>query len=252
VRRSGRVPRAVYDIPDFNNPMGTRMPLARRRALLDLAHAEGVLLFEDNPYGMFGYDGEPLPTLKSLDEHGVVIYLGSFSKTLYPGLRIGYLVLGQEVRGEDGRLSPLAVELSKVKSLTTVTTPPLLQAIVGSLQHLMAGKLPFYRENRDCMLARLEASFGADPALAGVRWNRPQGGFFLTLSLPFEFTEARLTACAADYGVIVCPMSFFSILGAAGGRNHEIRLSFSYVTPAEIAEGIARLARFIRDQVQAA
>src|SRR5947199_275928 len=67
VRRQGRVPRAVYDIPDFNNPMGTRMPLANRRALLELVHREGVLLFEDNPYGMFAYDGEPLPTLKSFD-----------------------------------------------------------------------------------------------------------------------------------------------------------------------------------------
>jgi len=262
VRQGGRVPRAVYDIPDFNNPMGTRMPLATRRALLDLARREGVLLFEDNPYGMFAYDGEPLPTLKALDEHGVVVYLGSFSKTLYPGLRIGYLVLGQEVRGVDGRpTTTLAAELSKVKSLTTVTTPPLLQAIVGgvlleeggSLKRLMADKLPFYRENRDRMLESLETHFGADPALAAtVRWNRPHGGFFLTLTLPFDFTEERLTACAAEYGVIVCPMSFFAIEGERGGRNREIRLSFSYVTPAKIEEGIARLARFVRDQVAAA
>ncbi|MEA2691812.1 MAG: (S)-3,5-dihydroxyphenylglycine transaminase [Acidobacteriota bacterium] len=258
VRRQGRVPRAVYDIPDFNNPMGTRMPLATRRALLDLVHHEGVLLFEDNPYGMFAYDGEPLPTLKSLDEHGDVVYLGSFSKTLYPGLRIGYLVADQEVNGADGKPSALAFELSKVKSLTTVTTPPLLQAIVGglllenggSLQGLMAEKLPSYRENRDHMLACLAERFGGDPALSpAVRWNRPEGGFFLTLSLPFDFTEERLTVCARDYGVIVCPMSFFSILGEKGGRNREIRLSFSYVTPAQIEEGIARLARFVRDVV---
>ncbi|HZF11226.1 MAG TPA: PLP-dependent aminotransferase family protein [Thermoanaerobaculia bacterium] len=262
VRRHGRVPRAVYDIPDFNNPLGTRMPLATRRALLDLVRREGVLFFEDNPYGMFAYDGEPLPTLKAMDEHRVVVYLGSFSKTFYPGLRIGYLVLGQEVQGRDGRPSTtLAAELSKVKSLTTVTTPPLLQAIVGgslleeggSLKRLMAGKLPFYRENRDRMLESLEAHFGADPALAAaVRWNRPHGGFFLTLTLPFDFTEERLTACAADYGVIVCPMSFFAIEGERGGFNREIRLSFSYVTPAEIEEGIARLSRFVRDQVAAA
>jgi (S)-3,5-dihydroxyphenylglycine transaminase len=259
VRRQGKVPRAVYDIPDFNNPMGTRMPLALRRALLDVVHREEVLLFEDNPYGMFAYDGAPLPTLKAMDEHGDVIYLGSFSKTLYPGLRIGYLVADQEVPGAaDGTPSPLAYELSKVKSLTTVTTPPLLQAIVGgillenggSLQGLMAAKLPTYRENRDRMLACLAERFDADPALAtAVRWNRPEGGFFLTLTLPFDFTEERLKVCARDYGVIVCPMSFFSILGADGGRNREIRLSFSYVTPPEIEEGIARLARFVHDTV---
>jgi (S)-3,5-dihydroxyphenylglycine transaminase len=258
VRRQGKVPRAVYDIPDFNNPMGTRMPLRVRRALLDVVHREGVLLFEDNPYGMFAYDGEPLPTLKAMDERGDVLYLGSFSKTLYPGLRIGYLVADQEVPAADGSPSPLAYELSKVKSLTTVTTPPLLQAVVGgmllenggSLQGLMAAKLPSYRENRDAMLACLEARFGADPALAAaVRWNRPEGGFFLTLTLPFDFTEERLTVCARDYGVIVCPMSFFSILGDQGGRNREIRLSFSYVTPAQIEDGVARLARFVHDTV---
>ena len=261
VRRQGKVPRAVYDIPDFNNPLGTRMPLAARRALLDIVHGEGVLLFEDNPYGRFAYDGEPERTLKALDERGDVIYLGSFSKTLYPGLRIGYLVADQEVpapEGTGGTPTALAYELSKVKSLTTVTTPPLLQAVVGgillenggSLKSLMAAKLPSYRENRDRMLACLEERFGTDPALARqVRWNRPEGGFFLTLTLPFDFTEERLTVCARDYGVIVCPMSFFSLLGEKGGRNREIRLSFSYVNPAEIEEGIARLARFVRDTV---
>jgi (S)-3,5-dihydroxyphenylglycine transaminase len=254
VRRQGRVPRALYDVPDFNNPLGTRMPLPARRALLDLVHREGLLLFEDNPYGSFAYDGAPLPTLKALDERGDVVYLGSYSKTLYPGLRIGYLVADQEVRGPDGALTPLAYELSKVKSLTTVTTPPLLQAIVGgeilahggSLAPLMAEKLPAYRERRDRMLAALERELGEAGEALGVRWNRPQGGFFLTLSLPFDFTEERLTACARDYGVVVCPMSFFSILGRDGGRNREIRLSFSYVTPEEIDTGIARLARFVR------
>jgi (S)-3,5-dihydroxyphenylglycine transaminase len=235
------------------------MPLATRRALLDLVHREGVLLFEDDPYGMFAYDTSPLPRLKALDERGDVIYIGSFAKTLYPGLRIGYLVVDQEVQGgdrRDGNPAALALELSKVKSLTTVTTPPLLQAVVGgillaqggSLAGLMAEKLPTYRARRDRMLASLEEHFGGDPALAAaVSWNRPEGGFFLNLTLPFEVTEARVTACARDYGVIVCPMSFFSVLGERGGRNREVRLSFSYVTPAEIERGIERLARFVRD-----
>ncbi|HTQ80456.1 MAG TPA: PLP-dependent aminotransferase family protein, partial [Thermoanaerobaculia bacterium] len=164
----------------------------------------------------------------------------------------------QEVLGADGKPTTLIFELSKVKSLTTITTPPLNQAIVGgillengcSLRRLTAPKVDFYRENRDRMLASLEAAFGGDPALAGVvHWNRPEGGFFLTLSLPFDLNDERLTICARDYGVIVCPMSFFSILGRAGGRNHEVRLAFSYVTPPDIEEGIARLARFVRSQV---
>lgn len=250
VRRSGRRPRALYDVPDFNNPLGTRMPLARRRALLELARAEDLLVFEDNPYGMFSYDGDPLPTLKSLDEHGVVIYMGSFSKTLFPGLRVGFLVADQTVVTADGRRVPLASELSKVKSLTTVTSPPLNQAIVGgillengcSLRPMMEEKLPFYRRNRDQMLASLEKHFAGFEG--AVRWNRPEGGFFMTLTLPFELGEAGVQACARDYGVIVCPMPFFAL---SPGREREVRLSFSYVTPEQIEEGIGRFARFVRE-----
>jgi (S)-3,5-dihydroxyphenylglycine transaminase len=253
VRRSGRRPRAVYDIPDFNNPLGTRMPLPARRELLRIAREQEVLIFEDNPYGMFAYDGDPLPTLKALDEDRVVIYMGSFSKTLYPGLRVGYLVADQEVvfgEGPRGRTS-LAAELSKVKSLTTVTSSPVVQAVVGaalldnggSLKRLVAGKLPFYRGNRDSMLAALERELGGLP---GVRWNRPEGGFFLTLNLPFDFDEECLQSCARDHGVIVCPMSFFSL---AGGREREVRLSFSYVTPEQIEEGIRRFAAFVKGRL---
>lgn len=250
-RRMGRRPRALYDIPDFNNPLGTRMPVAARRALLELAREQEMLIWEDNPYGMFSYDGPPLPTLKALDEQGVVIYMGSFSKTLYPGLRLGFLVADQQVLLPSGRRVPLAEELSKVKSLTTVNTSAVAQAIAGgllieaggSLRPLMAEKLPFYRANRDRMLACLEEELGG---VAGVRWNRPEGGFFLTLDLPFEMTDERLLACVQGYGVVVCPMRFFAL---APGRERQVRLAFSYVTPEQIAEGIARFARFVRGAI---
>ncbi len=113
----------------------------------------------------------------------------------------------------------------------------------GSLRRIVEEKLPFYRTNRDRMLAALEDTLGG---LEGVGWNRPEGGFFLTLNLPFEFTDDQLTACARDYGAIVCPMRFFAL---APGRERQVRLSFSYVSPEQIDEGIARLARFVRDQV---
>lgn len=250
-RRIGRRPRALYDVPDFNNPLGTRMPMEIRHALLALAREHGMLVWEDNPYGMFSYDGPPLPTLKALDEHGVVIYMGSFSKTLFPGLRLGYLVTDQQVVLPSGRRVPLAAELSKIKSLTTVNTSPVVQAIAGgilletggSLRPLVAEKLPFYRANRDRMLASLEGALGG---LEGVRWNRPEGGFFLTLTLPFELTDECLTACARDYGVIVCPMRFFAL---SPGRERQVRLSFSYVTEEQIAEGIDRFARFVRERI---
>jgi (S)-3,5-dihydroxyphenylglycine transaminase len=250
-RRMGRRPRALYDVPDFNNPLGTRMPVEARRELLALAREHGMLIWEDNPYGMFSYDGPPLPTLKALDEHGVVVYMGSLSKTLFPGLRLGYLVAGQQVVLPSGSRVPLAAELSKIKSLTTVNTSPVVQAIAGgilleargSLRPLVAEKLPFYRANRDRMLACLEAVLGG---VDGVRWNRPEGGFFLIVTLPFEFTDECLTACARDYGVIVCPLRFFAL---TPGRERQVRLSFSYVDEERIAEGIDRFARFVRERI---
>lgn len=253
-RRLGLRPRALYDVPDFNNPLGTRMPVPVRHALLDLAREHGMLIWEDNPYGMFSYDGPPLPTLKALDRHAVVIYMGSFSKTLFPGLRLGYLVADQQVVLPSGKRVPLAAELSKVKSLTTVNTSTVVQAMAGgvllaaggSLRPLMEEKLPSYRASRDHMLAALESSLGGIP---GVRWNRPEGGFFLTLDLPFEFTDEDLLVAARDYGVVVCPMTFFAL---TPGREHQVRLAFSYVTGEQIAQGIARFARFVRDRVEAA
>jgi (S)-3,5-dihydroxyphenylglycine transaminase len=252
-RRRGLRPRALYDIPDFNNPLGTRMPVEARRALLDLAREHGMLVWEDNPYGMFSYDGPPLPTLKALDEHGMVVYMGSFSKTLFPGLRLGYLVADQTVVLPSGERRLLAAELSKIKSLTTVNTSTVIQAIAGgilletggSLRPLMEEKLPFYRANRDRMLACLKEGLGG---VAGVRWNRPEGGFFLTVTLPFDFTEDRLTECARDHGVIVCPMPFFSL---TPGRERQVRLSFSYVTGEQTEEGVRRFAGFVRDRAAA-
>jgi (S)-3,5-dihydroxyphenylglycine transaminase len=226
VQRSGRRARALYDIPDFNNPLGTCMPLAWRHALLDLAHQRGVLLFEDDPY---------------------------FSKTLFPGLRLGYLVVDQAAALSSDKPSTLATELSKVKSLTTVNTSPLAQAIVGgillenggSLAGLVQRKLPFYRAHRDRMLRCLDERLGDVP---GVRWNRPEGGFFLTVDLPFVFDDASLESCARDHGVICCPMSYFAL---TPGRERQVRLSFSYVTPEQIEDGVARFAPFVRGRIAA-
>lgn len=248
VRAAGLRPRAIYDVPDFNNPLGTSLPLPARRRLLEVARSEGLLVFEDSPYRMFAYDGPPLPTLKSLDEPGgAVVYLGSFSKTLFPGLRLGYLVADQAVDGAEGCL---AEALSPVKSLLTVNTPAPMQAAAGgildaeggSLQRQVDEKIPFYRRNRDAMLAALDDSFGRQGLAGRVSWNRPAGGFFLTVTLPFEFDEACVRQAAGEHGVIVCPMSFFSL---SPGRERQIRLSFSYVSPAEIEQGVRRLAEFV-------
>jgi (S)-3,5-dihydroxyphenylglycine transaminase len=236
--------RALYDIPDFNNPLGTCMPLATRRELLAVCARHGVLVIEDNAYGMFAYDHPRLPSLKALDDGANVLYIGSFSKTLFPGLRLGYLAADQ--RTPDG--VSLAQALSRVKSLVTVNTPPLLQAVVagllsrtgGSLEPIVARKREQYKQQRDAMLDALQEHL----ALPGVSWQRPAGGFFLPMTLPFEFGPAELRRCALDYNVIVSPMRFFCM---GRPRANQIRLSFSYVEPEEIRRGIADLARFVTD-----
>jgi (S)-3,5-dihydroxyphenylglycine transaminase len=239
-------PRAVYDIPDFNNPLGTRLSASRRLQILKVCRRHDLLFIEDNPYGMFSYEGEKVPTMKALDDHGTVLYIGSFSKTLFPGLRLGYLIADQAVDGPSGIL---AQELSKVKSLLTVNTSPLLQAIAGgillmnagSLRGIVSAKSTYYRRNRDVMLESLQHHFSDMKDV--ISWNRPGGGFFLTLKLPFSFTLREVRHCAAEYGVIVCPMSMFSLTQT---RQREIRLAFSYTNENQVREGIKRLAAFIK------
>jgi (S)-3,5-dihydroxyphenylglycine transaminase len=249
--REGRV-RALYDIPDFNNPLGSSLSLARRLALLGICRRHGVLVIEDNPYGMFAYDHARPPTLKALDDCANVLYIGSFSKTLFPGLRMGYLVADQR-SGPNGTTT-LASELSRVKSLLTVNTPPLCQAIVagilletgGSLESLVAPKRDEYRRHRDAMVAALADSFQGWEGR--VSWHSPAGGFFLPVTLPFEFGPAELRRCAVDYGVIVSPMRFFCL---GRPRATQVRLSFSYPAPDEIRRGIERFAAFVRDHAAA-
>lgn len=256
VRAQGKRPRALYIIPDFHNPLGISLSLADRQRLLHLAEEHELLLLEDNAYGMFTYDeGERMPTLKALDRAGVVIYLGTFAKILFPGLRLGFLVADQEVTGTDGQTCSLAVELSKVKSFTSVCTSGLPQAIAGgillenncSFQAAIEPKVRFYRANRNAMLESLDEQFAGDPLLAErVRWNRPGGGFFLTVELPFEFGKEQVHQCAKQYGVICCPMQFFSLLGRC---KNQVRLSFSSVSEEEIRTGIAHFGAFVRAEV---
>jgi (S)-3,5-dihydroxyphenylglycine transaminase len=247
VRATGRRPRALYVVPDFANPSGTSMPVAARRELLAAAGAEDVYVLEDNPYGLFSRTGARVPTLKALDREGRVVYLGSFAKSCFPGARVGYVVADQPVVAPGGATTLLADELSKIKSMTTVNTSPLAQAVIGGmlvtygcrLRVANAERVLRYRERLDALLAALDRHLGAEP---GVGWNVPDGGFFLVLSVPFIADASALTRSARDHGVLWTPMSYFY---PEGGGEHHLRLSCSYLNPADIDEGVARLASFI-------
>lgn len=268
----GQRPRVLYVVPNFSNPTGLDISQEDRQALLQLCRAEGLTILEDNPYGMFRFEGEPIPSMFTLDQAeptnavgpaegpavfegrptnpgGCVLYCGTYSKTLCPGLRVGFIVLPPTLHGSAERSAALKSLLVQAKSYVTVNTSPVNQAIVGgTLQHeggslaaLIAPALAHYRQNRDVMLDMLELTLG--DLKPHVHWNQPKGGFFLTVSLPFEFGDDDLNSCAAEYGVVVLPMRYFSV---EDGHRKQVRLAFSAVAPQEIREAIARLARFVR------
>jgi (S)-3,5-dihydroxyphenylglycine transaminase len=136
----GRRPRALYVVPDHANPSGTTIGLTARRELLDVARRHDVFVLEDSPYRRVG-PASPLPTLKSLDTGRRVVHIGSYSKTLFPGVRVGFVVADQRVTEADGRVSLLADELTKIKSMVTVNTASLSQAVVGGALLACAGRI---------------------------------------------------------------------------------------------------------------
>ncbi|MER5887986.1 aminotransferase class I/II-fold pyridoxal phosphate-dependent enzyme [Streptomyces sp. NPDC001941] len=252
-RARGRRPRAFYVIPDHSNPSGTTMPLDTRRELLELAAREDVLLLEDSPYRLVS-PGRQLPTLKSLDREHRVVHLGSLSKTLFPGARVGFAVADQPVVDAQGRTGLLAGELAKIKSMVTVNTSPVSQALVagmlltadGRATDLNEATAAYYGDAMRVTLRALEEAFPpAERAALGVRWNEPSGGFFLSVTVPFRADNAALTRSAEEYGVIWTPMAYFY---PEGGGERALRLSVSYLTHSQIADGVARLARFVREE----
>ncbi|CAM5625376.1 Aminotransferase class I/II-fold pyridoxal phosphate-dependent enzyme OS=Streptomyces alboniger OX=132473 GN=CP975_31975 PE=3 SV=1 [Streptomyces alboniger] len=249
-RARGRRPRAFYVVPDHSNPSGTTMGPRARAELLELADRHGILILEDSPYRLVS-PGPPLPTLKSMDQGHTVVHLGSFSKTVFPGARVGFVVADQPVVDDTGRTGLLADELAKIKSMVTVNTSSLSQAAVagallaaeGRVSELNTAAAAYYGDAMRATLRELDTHLPHDRREAlGVRWNEPTGGFFLTLRVPFRADNAALIRSAQDFGVIWTPMAYFH---PGGGGLHGIRLSTSYLTPAQIAEGTARLARFI-------
>ena len=237
---------AVYVIPDFSNPSGRVMPLHERQRLVDLAEQHRFYLIEDAAYRHFRYEGTHLPTLKSLDRTGHVLYVESFAKTVLPGLRVAVLIADQE----DKTGQTLARRLSSIKSYISVATSPVNQAALAgfllectSLGDTIEPNRLFIKRNRDTMSTALEKHLGN---FDGVSWAVPEGGFFMTVKLPFAFQEEAFLECAQKTGVIVMPMSFFSPTGR--GPN-EVRLAFSNTKPDHIEHGIERFARYVFDHL---
>ncbi|MFB9904342.1 aminotransferase-like domain-containing protein [Allokutzneria oryzae] len=243
-RRDGLRPRVCHVMPDFANPSGASMDLATRQALLDLAEREDILLLEDDPYGLFHSGGTKAPALKALDTRARVVYLGSFSATVLPGARVGYVLADQPVAG-----GSFADRLAEIKSMVTVNTSPIAQAVVGgkllehgcSLELATTGERQTYQRNLYQLVDGLHARFADDP---DITWNTPAGGFFLVMTVPFEVDDELLEYSAREHGVLWTPMRHFY---GDGGGNRQLRLSFSGVDSRGIEIGLDRLAAFLTD-----
>lgn len=256
-RREGLRPRACYVVPDFANPSGASMSLADRRALLELAERERILVLEDNPYSFFHSGGSAPPMLKSLDRSRQVVHLGSFAKSAFAGARVGYVIADQPVTpagGSCARPVLLADHLAKLKSMVTLNTSTVAQAVIGgyllengcSLRRATVREAEVYRRNLATLLESLGSVFAPAPgAPRDVSWNTPRGGMFVVVTLPFRADDEMLAYSASRFGVLWTPMHHF-YGGTSGFR--QARLSFSVLTPEQIALGVERLGKLVQDQ----
>jgi 2-aminoadipate transaminase len=247
--RSG--PKFMYVIPTFQNPGGVTLSLKRRDTLIALSDQYGIPILEDDPYGQLRFEGETLPPLQTLDaarlkttdgyRDGNVIYLGSFSKTLAPGLRLAWISAPPEV----------IAKLVQIKQGADLHTPIFVQMMAyetardGFLERHIEKIREVYRDRRNVMLAAMDEFFPPE-----VHWTQPSGGLFLWVRLPEGMVSAELLRSALKMNVAFVPgNSFFATDEKAGDRY--FRLNFSNMTPERIREGIHRLAKAIREAMKA-
>ncbi len=224
-----RRPKLLYVVPNFHNPKGTTLSLERRHALVKLAQKHRFLILEDDPYGELRFRGEALPSLASLDTEGVVIHLGTFSKTLAPGLRIGWVVGPRDI----------VRSLTIIKQATDLHTATLAQRATAKLLETfdydahLSGLRKVYGERCLAMLGALERHLPA-----GARWTQPDGGMFIWVELPNGLNGDTLLPRAVEERVAFVPGSPFF---AANPRSECIRLNYSNRPPELIEEGMRRL-----------
>ena len=234
----GSRPKLAHIIPNFQNPAGYTLSAPKREALLALAREHGFVIFEDDPYVELRFEGDRLPTMLSMDRAGKVVYASSFSKTVCPGIRVGYLV-GPE---------PVIAAIVKIATETYISPSMVSQAIVnefcrsGAIQGSIETVKNALRERRDALAAALKSH------LPEATFVEPDGGYFLWVELPEGSDVDVLFENARDRGVVFVKGTDFLI---EGGRN-TLRIAYSGVTPAEIDEGVARLAEAYRGLADAA
>jgi 2-aminoadipate transaminase len=239
-RRNGPRIKFIYALPNFQNPTGRSLSLPRRHRLVELATAFGVPIVEDDPYGELRYEGDPLPTLKSLDTSGTVIYLGTFSKILAPGLRLGWTLASAEAMEAllHGK-QPSDLHTGMIQQMAAYEV-----ARNGFVDQHVEKIKAFYKERRDVMLQALAEHFPAE-----AHYTHPQGGLFVWAELPRHVDTRELLLDAIEARVAFVPGQGFH---ADHGGTNTLRLNFSNVPPEQLREGVRRLGRAIHHRLSQA
>jgi 2-aminoadipate transaminase len=233
---AGRRPKFIYTVPNFHNPAGVTLSLQRRRELVRIAAERELLVLEDNPYGLLRYEGEPLPTLYSLDSD-FVIYASTFSKILSPGVRLGWAVAP----------APIAAKMQIGKAASDLCSSSISQYFVaayfqsGPWEDYVRSLVEIYRRRRDVMLDALAEHFPRE-----AEWTRPRGGLFIWATMPEYIDTTDLLARALRDRVAFVP-GRAAYMDGRGGAS--MRLNFSGVDDAAIREGIRRIGEVVREQV---
>jgi 2-aminoadipate transaminase len=236
--REARRPKFVYSVPNFQNPAGVTMSLGRRRRLVELAGERELLVVEDNPYGLLRFGGEPLPPLYQLDGGDFVLYVGTFSKILSPGIRLGWAVAPP----------PVMEKIVLGKQAADLCTSTLTQHFVreyfaeGRWREYVASLVEIYRARRDTMVASLREHFPPQ-----ATWTEPEGGLFIWAALPEFIDTGDLLAKALREGVAFVPGQGAYVDGR--GRS-SMRLNFSGVDEEEIGEGVRRIGKAVAAQIE--
>ncbi len=234
----GRRPKFVYSVPSFQNPAGVTMSLERRGRLVELAQRREMLVVEDNPYGLLRFGGEPLPPLYQLDGGDFVIYVGTFSKILSPGIRLGWMVAPP----------PVMEKVVLGKQASDLCTSTLTQYFVreyfadGNWREYIASLVEIYRARRDVMVEALRQHFPAE-----ATWTEPEGGLFIWATLPEYIDTEDLLAKALREDVAFVPGRAAYVDGR--GRS-SMRLNFSGANEDEIREGIRRIGKVVSEQLE--
>ena len=233
----GRVPKFIYTVPSFQNPAGVTLSLERRRRLVDVARRRELLVLEDNPYGLLRYEGDPQPTLYSLDGGEYVIYLGTFSKILSPGLRLGWSAAPR----------PVLEKMNLGKGASDLCSSSFAQHFVIAYfaerdwRRYLGTLTELYRRRRDTMLDALAEHFPPE-----ATWTRPEGGLFIWATLPDYLDTTDLLARALQENVAFVP-GRAAYLDGRGGSS--MRLNFSGVGEDDIREGVRRIGKVVAEQV---